>query len=87
MCRNYYSSPPNFGAQVVAAVLNDEALKASWLAEVEEMRTRILAMRQELVKVLSTEMPERNFDYLVDASYQQAVNLLPEEKRKLLVQL
>ena len=28
------------------------AVKASWLAEVEEMRTRILAMRQELVKVL-----------------------------------
>ena len=53
--RRNYSSPPNFGAQVVAAVLNDEALKASWLAEVEEMRTRILAMRQELVKVLSTE--------------------------------
>lgn len=37
--RRNYSSPPNFGAQVVAAVLNDEALKASWLAEVEEMRT------------------------------------------------
>ncbi|WP_126655254.1 aromatic amino acid transaminase [Escherichia coli] len=59
--RRNYSSPPNFGAQVVAAVLNDEALKASWLAEVEEMRTRILAMRQELVK-----MPERNFDYLLN---------------------
>ena len=64
--RRNYSSPPNFGAQVVAAVLNDEALKASWLVEVEEMRTRILAMRQELVKVLSTEMPERNFDYLLN---------------------
>lgn len=64
--RRNYSSPPNFGAQVVAAVLNDEALKASWLAEVEEMRTRILARRQELVKVLSTEMPERNFDYLLN---------------------
>lgn len=64
--RRNYSSPPNFGAQVVAAVLNDEALKASWLAEVEEMRTRILAMRQELVKVLSTEIPERNFDYLLN---------------------
>ena len=64
--RRNYSSPPNFGAQVVAAVLNDEALKASWLAEVEEMRTRILAMRQELVKVLSTEMPERNFDDLLN---------------------
>lgn len=64
--RRNYSSPPNFGAQVVSAVLNDEALKASWLTEVEEMRTRILAMRQELVKVLSTEMPERNFDYLLN---------------------
>ncbi|HDS9012039.1 TPA: aromatic amino acid transaminase [Escherichia coli] len=64
--RRNYSSPPNFGAQVVAAVLNDEALKASWLVEVEEMRTRILTMRQELVKVLSTEMPERNFDYLLN---------------------
>ncbi|HAX5660993.1 TPA: aromatic amino acid transaminase [Escherichia coli] len=64
--RRNYSSPPNFGAQVVAAVLNDEALKASGLVEVEEMRTRILAMRQELVKVLSTEMPERNFDYLLN---------------------
>ncbi|HCM9907284.1 TPA: aromatic amino acid transaminase [Escherichia coli] len=64
--RRNYSSPPNFGAQVVAAVLNDEALKASWLVEVEEMRTRILAMRQELVKVLSTEMPECNFDYLLN---------------------
>ncbi|HDV4629018.1 TPA: aromatic amino acid transaminase [Escherichia coli] len=64
--RRNYSSPPNFGAQVVAAVLNDEALKASWLVEVEEMRTRILVMRQELVKVLSTEMPERNFDYLLN---------------------
>lgn len=63
--RRNYSSPPNFGAQVVAMVLNDVALKASWLAEVEEMRTRILAMRQELVKVLSEEMPERNFDYLL----------------------
>ncbi|VTN13214.1 Aromatic-amino-acid aminotransferase [Raoultella terrigena] len=48
--RRNYSSPPNFGAQVVATVLNDAELKASWLAEVEEMRTRILAMRQELVK-------------------------------------
>lgn len=28
------------------------------------MRIRILVMRQELVKVLSIEMLERNFDYL-----------------------
>ncbi len=63
--RRNYSSPPNFGAQVVAAVLNDPALKASWLAEVEAMRTRILAMRQTLVDALKEAIPGKNFDYLL----------------------
>lgn len=63
--RRNYSSPPNFGAQVVAAVLNDLALKASWLAEVEAMRTRILAMRQTLVDALKEAVPGKNFDYLL----------------------
>ncbi|HCQ6672231.1 aromatic amino acid transaminase [Klebsiella oxytoca] len=63
--RRNYSSPPNFGAQVVAAVLGDSELKASWLAEVEEMRTRILAMRHELVNVLKEMVPGGDFDYLL----------------------
>ena len=36
---------------------------------------------------LDGSLPDSQIYYLVDASYQQAVNLLPEEKRKLLVQL
>jgi len=63
--RRNYSSPPNFGAQVVAAVLGDSELKASWLAEVEEMRTRILAMRHELVNVLKETVSGGDFDYLL----------------------
>nr|WP_245004235.1 aromatic amino acid transaminase [Enterobacter kobei] len=63
--RRIYSSPPNFGAQVVATVLGDEQLKASWLAEVESMRKRILSMRQELVNVLKEALPGHNFDYLI----------------------
>ncbi len=63
--RRNYSSPPQFGAQLVATVLNDAGLKASWLAEVEAMRTRILAMRQELVTVLKQAVPDGNFDYLL----------------------
>lgn len=63
--RRIYSSPPNFGAQVVATVLGDEQLKASWLAEVEAMRKRILSMRQELVNVLKEAVPGNNFDYLL----------------------
>ncbi|MCK6788920.1 aromatic amino acid transaminase [Enterobacter roggenkampii] len=63
--RRIYSSPPNFGAQVVATVLGDEKLKASWLAEVEAMRQRIQTMRQELVNVLKEAVPGHNFDYLL----------------------
>lgn len=63
--RRNYSSPPSFGAQLVATVLGDEALKANWLAEVEAMRLRILAMRQELVSVLKDAVPGHNFDYLL----------------------
>jgi aromatic-amino-acid transaminase len=63
--RRIYSSPPNLGAQVVATVLGDEKLKASWLAEVEAMRKRILSMRQELVNVLKEAVPGHNFDYLL----------------------
>ncbi|MDU2939456.1 MAG: aromatic amino acid transaminase [Enterobacteriaceae bacterium] len=63
--RRNYSSPPSFGAQVVSTVLGDAGLKTSWLAEVEEMRLRILAMRQTLVTVLKEAVPGRNFDYLL----------------------
>ncbi|MGY2797568.1 aromatic-amino-acid transaminase [Ewingella americana] len=63
--RRNYSSPPNFGAQVVAKVLNDSQLKAQWLREVENMRARILEMRQTLVKSLKVSLPNRNFDYLL----------------------
>jgi len=63
--RRNYSSPPNFGAQVVAKVLNDTQLKAQWLSEVENMRARILEMRQTLVNSLKVSVPNRNFDYLL----------------------
>ncbi|SIS66856.1 amino acid aminotransferase [Insolitispirillum peregrinum] len=63
--RRNYSSPPTTGAALVDIVLRDEALKASWLAEVEQMRTRIIAMRTQLVDALKQALPQRNFDYLV----------------------
>lgn len=63
--RRNYSSPPMLGAELVATVLGDAALKAGWLAEVEAMRTRIIAMRETLVGALKQTLPARNFDYLV----------------------
>ncbi|MFC3396619.1 amino acid aminotransferase [Brenneria rubrifaciens] len=63
--RRNYSSPPNFGAQVVSEVLNNAELSANWRTEVEEMRTRIIEMRQTLVAALKAALPHRNFDYLL----------------------
>lgn len=46
--RANWSMPPDHGAAIVETVLNDEPLKASWLAELEAMRTRIAKMRHML---------------------------------------
>ncbi|WNO11700.1 amino acid aminotransferase [Teredinibacter sp. KSP-S5-2] len=43
--RGIYSMPPSHGASVVARVLMDEELQASWVAELQGMRLRIVDMR------------------------------------------
>ncbi|MEJ2676926.1 MAG: aminotransferase class I/II-fold pyridoxal phosphate-dependent enzyme, partial [Acidihalobacter sp.] len=63
--RSNYSSPPNFGAQLVSHVLNDAALKAAWLDEVEGMRRRILEMRETLVASLRDALPDHDFEHLL----------------------
>lgn len=60
--------------------LGDEALKASWLAEVDAMRNRIISMRQTLVKELKAEMPDRNFDYLLQQRGMFSYTGLSEEQ-------
>ncbi|WP_413741914.1 aromatic amino acid transaminase [Sodalis sp. RH15] len=63
--RRNYSSPPNFGAQVVAKVLNDPALYTLWRGEVAAMRERILSMRHSLVEALKVSLPGHDFNYLL----------------------
>jgi aromatic-amino-acid transaminase len=64
--RRSYSNPPTTGAALVALVLGDAELKASWLSEVNAMRLRILEMRSQLVGALKQAAPDRNFDYLLN---------------------
>lgn len=51
--RTNYSNPPTHGAAVVAAVLNHDDLRATWEAELGEMRERIRRMRSELTQRLA----------------------------------
>ena len=63
--RRNYSSPPIHAGRVVARVLTDPALRASWEADVAAMRLRILAMRQALHAVLTATLPGRDFSYFL----------------------
>jgi aspartate/tyrosine/aromatic aminotransferase len=51
--RVLYSSPQLHGARVVATVLNDQGLTATWGKELKEMSDRIIQMRSALVKALA----------------------------------
>jgi aromatic-amino-acid transaminase len=63
--RRSYSSPPIHGGQIVAQVLTDPALRASWEADLNAMRDRILAMRTQLHAALTKLLPGRDFGYLL----------------------
>jgi len=63
--RRNYSSPPIFGGQIVARVLEDSELRPLWEGEVAAMRERILAMRRQLHDVLAAKLPGRDFGYFL----------------------
>ena len=48
LARANWSMPPDHGGAAVRLILEDEGLTADWLAEVEEMRQRIGAVRAKL---------------------------------------
>ena len=62
--RRIYSSPPTTGALLVNNVLTDADLTAQWQVELQEMRERIIKMREMLKTTLSQALPERDFGYL-----------------------
>ncbi|MGN6263139.1 MAG: aromatic amino acid transaminase [Ralstonia sp.] len=52
--RSNYSMPPDHGAAIVAAILGDVALTASWRNELEHMRQRIVGNRRRLDHALAS---------------------------------
>ncbi|MFN3207603.1 MAG: aromatic amino acid transaminase [Roseovarius sp.] len=50
--RQNYSFPPDHGARLVSLVLNDDALRADWQAELEEVRRGMLGLREQLATEL-----------------------------------
>lgn len=48
LARSLWSMPPDHGAAIVRIILQSPALRADWIAELEQMRTRINALRSSL---------------------------------------
>lgn len=62
--RVLYSNPAAHGANAVARVLGDEALRAEWVAELDEMRNRIKGMRNRMVQLLKEKGAKQDFDFI-----------------------
>ncbi|QEW18286.1 Aromatic-amino-acid aminotransferase [Marinibacterium anthonyi] len=50
--RQNFSFPPDHGARLVTMILTDDALRADWKAELEEMRSGMLRLREQLATEL-----------------------------------
>ena len=64
--RTLYSNPASHGGSAVAIVLQDEALKAQWVAELDEMRSRIKEMRRQFVDLLKEYGAEQDFSFIIN---------------------
>ena len=47
-------------------MLKDADLKAQWIAELDEMRGRIKAMRQKFVELLKVKGATQDFDFIIE---------------------
>jgi aromatic-amino-acid transaminase len=64
--RQNYSFPPDHGARLVTMILEDDALRADWKAELEDVRTGMLRLRKLLADELRQRTNSDRFDFLAE---------------------
>jgi aromatic-amino-acid transaminase len=62
--RQNFSFPPDHGARLVTMILEDAALRADWMAELEEVRRNMLTLRQSLADTLRKATNSDRFDFV-----------------------
>lgn len=62
--RQNYSFPPDHGARLVTMILEDDALRADWKAELEEVRLNMLTLRKTLADALRMATNSDRFDFV-----------------------
>ena len=62
--RQNYSFPPDHGARIVSTILTNDALRADWAAELEEVRNTMLGLRSQLASELRDLSGSNRFDFI-----------------------
>jgi len=83
--RSIYSMPPDHGAAVVSHILNDDELRALWIKEVDEMRTRVKEMRQLFVKQIAEKAPSSDFGFIAKQNGMFSYLTLTPEQTQILI--
>lgn len=82
--RQNYSFPPDHGARLVTMILNDNALKADWMAELEDVRLGMLGLRQQLADELKRLTNSDRFDFIAGhRGMFSRIGATPEEVMKI----
>ncbi|HBS50042.1 MAG TPA: aromatic amino acid aminotransferase [Rhodobacteraceae bacterium] len=82
--RQNYSFPPDHGARLVSTILNDDALRADWAEELEQVRLSMLGLREQLAAELQRLSGSDRFGFIAQhRGMFSRIGASPEEVQRL----
>lgn len=72
--RGAYSQPPDHGAEIIRTILEDAELRAEWETELNQMRARMIRLREKLSDAIRQKSNSKDFDFI--ASHRGMFSLL-----------
>ena len=62
--RGSYSQPPDHGAEIIRTILEDAELRAEWETELNQMRGRMIRLREKLSEAIRQRSNSKDFDFI-----------------------
>jgi aspartate aminotransferase len=62
--RANYSQPPDHGAEIIRLILEDKELRSEWESELNEMRGRMIHLREALAQKIRERSNAQDFDFI-----------------------
>jgi aspartate aminotransferase/aromatic-amino-acid transaminase len=62
--RGSYSQPPDHGAEIIRTILEDAELRAEWETELNQMRARMIRLREKLSDAIRQRSNSKDFDFI-----------------------